>query len=331
MIFFCSAASAASCLPDRQHCRAFLLAVLIAVLTYGGRAHGQGADLPRFFDARPAPGVYVHYGQVALTTRENRGDIANLTLVVGRDAAAVIDTGGSPSVGRDFLAAVRAVTDKPIRYVINTHEHPDHLFGNVAFAQTGAAFVGHADLARQLADRGPFYLRAFRETLGDAAIAEVRLIPPAITVDSTMTLDLGNRKLELIAWHPAAHTGCDLTVLDTATSTLIAGDLLFMQHVPVVDASAKGWLDVLGRMALLPAVRVVPGHGRLVAPFPAALDDERRYLEALVHDARAAVAAGTPLAAAVPKIAESERGRWALFDDYTPRNATTTYAELEWE
>jgi len=279
---------------------------------------------------RVADGDYVHFGQVALTTPDNAGDIANLGIIVGRDAVAVIDTGGSVSVGRRLLLAVRGVTDKPIRYVINTHEHPDHVFGNAAFGP-GVTFVGHQNLPTELAKRGAYYLRSFRDQLGAAAIAQVRIIPPTLLVDGETTLDLGGRRLVLTAWTPAAHTACDLTVLDAATGVLYSGDLVFLQHVPVVDGSLVGWLSVLPHLAQVPAKLVVPGHGRVVAPWPQALDDERRYFTVLADDARRLIAAGVPLARAVPEIGRSERDRWRLFDDYNPRNATVAFSELEWQ
>jgi quinoprotein relay system zinc metallohydrolase 2 len=278
-----------------------------------------------------AQGDYVHFGQVAMTTAENAGDIANIGIIVGRDAVAVIDTGGSVAVGQALLDTVRKLTDKPIRYVINTHEHPDHIFGNAAFAGLGATFVGHRNLPASMRAHGPFYLHSFRDVLGADAIAKVRLIPPTLLVDNTMTLDLGDRQLLLTAWYPPAHTDCDLTILDQQTHTLFSGDLVFLDHIPVIDGSLNGWLDVLPRLAKLPAERVVPGHGRRVAPWPQALDDERRYLLAVQADARKFIAAGTPLAEAVPLIGQSERRRWQLFDDYNPRNATAAFSELEWE
>ncbi len=305
------------------------VALLIVVLTFGiGRA-ASPSEVPLTVQ-NVASGDYVHFGQIALTTPENEGDIANLGVIIGRDAVAVVDTGGSVSVGRRLLLAVRRLTPLPIRYVINTHEHPDHIFGNAAFGPD-VTFVGHHNLPAEMAKRGTYYLRSFRAQLGDTAIAEVRIIPPTLLVDTETELDLGQRRLHLTAWTPAAHTDCDLTVLDETTGVLYSGDLVFLRHVPVVDGSLTGWLSLLPRLSELPAKIVVPGHGDTIAPWPAALDDERRYLMAVAQDARRLIAKGTGMAQAVPQIAASERDRWQLFDDYNPRNATEAFGELEWQ
>jgi len=242
---------------------------------------------------------------------------------------AVIDSGGSVREGQRLRAAIKARTAKPIRYVINTHGHPDHIFGNAAFVAGAATFVGHHQLPAALKLRGPYYLAAFRRMLGDELIDEVRIIPPTLLVDQTMTLDLGGRKLSLTAW-PVAHSDCDLTVVDETTATLFAGDLCFVTHIPVIDGSLNGFLAVLDQLDKIPAKRLVPGHGPVGDP-QQAFGAQRRYLQTLSNDTRAMIARGAKLSEAAPTAAASERPRWQMFDDYNARNATAAYSEIEWE
>ncbi len=291
------------------------------------RAEAGGSDLTLF---RIAEGVYCFRGEHALMSADNMGAICNISVFVGNDATAVVDSGGSVILARKLIAAIGKITDRPIRYLINTHMHPDHVFGNAAFRDVGATIVGHRNLPRALAGREEVYLSRFRKILGEQQMQGVEIIPPDRLVSDTTELDLGGRKLVLKAWQPA-HTDNDLTVFDAQSQTLVAGDLVFMDHIPTLDGSLLGWTSQLDQLAAITAINVVPGHGPVPSPWPAAILAEKRYFEALLRDMRQAIARGQPLSAAVKHAAMGERMRWQLFDEFNERNAAAAFAELEWE
>jgi quinoprotein relay system zinc metallohydrolase 2 len=300
----------------------------IVLLSLPCAAAEPPAALREFAVERPAPGVYIHYGRVQIMTPENAGDIANVGFVVGERCVAVVDTGGTYAVGQALRGAIRSVTDKPVCFVINTHVHPDHVFGNRAFVDDRPEFVGHAHLTEAMARRGPNYLNALRRDLGSVADGS-ELVAPTRTVTQTLALDLGGRTLSVRAW-PTAHTDQDLTVYDSTSGVLFLGDLVFERHIPVVDGKLRGMLAALGELKKLPAKVAIPGHGR-AASWPAVLLAEQRYLERLLVGVKKAIAERRTLAQAVQTVGEEERNEWALFDEFHRRNVTAAYAELEWE
>src|SRR3954453_23388308 len=140
------------------------LAVAVVLGTTAGRA--ETAALPV---TEIASGIFVHNGVHEEATAANEDAIANIGFIIGDQAVAVIDPGGSFVEGSALRAAIRAQTDRPIRYVILTHVHPDHIFGAAAFRNDNADLVGHAKLPGALAQRGEYYLRRLRDTLGEEA------------------------------------------------------------------------------------------------------------------------------------------------------------------
>ncbi len=298
----------------------------VAIALAAARSHAEMAPLTV---AEIAPGLFVHNGVHEEASAANEDGIANIGFIIGADGVAVVDPGGSFAEGSALRTAIRARTDRPIRYVILTHVHPDHIFGAAAFREDHPAFIGHAKLPGALAQRGGYYLRRLREALGDGAVGS-EIVPPTVLVSDQLDLDLGGRKLTLRAHHPA-HTDNDLSVFDENTHTFWLADLLFVDRIPVIDGSLIGWLEELRALTATPADRAVPGHGPVSVPWPEAAEPERRYLAAVARDTRAAIKAGIGIADAPRQVAQSERSHWLLFDDYHARNVTASYKELEWE
>lgn len=302
--------------------------VAIGAIALGACASGDRLQRPAFDVENPAPGVYVHYGVQQAMKSANRGDIANAGFVVGSRCVAVIDTGGTIAVGRALHDAIRAVTELPVCYVINTHGHPDHIFGNAAFVDDHPQFVGHARLAEAIRRRGSYYLAALTRDVGDAATG-TSIVLPTLAVKDVERLDLGGRTLVLRAWQ-TAHTEADLTVLDESSATLWLGDLGFVGHMPVVDGSLRGYIAVLGELKHVHALRAIPGHGRANA-WPAAIEPQERYLQRLLVDVKAALDAKKTLSEAVATISFDPSEHWLLADLFHQRNVTAAYAELEWD
>ncbi|GBG15309.1 beta-lactamase [Novimethylophilus kurashikiensis] len=276
-----------------------------------------------------ADGVYVHHGVHEELDEGYHGDICNIGFIVGKKGVAVVDSGGSYRVGMQLREAIRKVTDLPILYVINTHVHPDHIFGNAAFKADQPIFVGHAKLADAMELRKETYLRNNQAWLGEA-FAGSEMIKPALAVASKQELDLGERTLSLQAW-PPAHTSADLTVLDQKTGTLWTGDLLFVERTPSMDGDTLSWLKIIPDLEKLPAQLAIPGHGAVTKEWQAAMEKEKHYFEILLADIRSNIKQGISMEKTMETAAAGERTQWVLFDSVNRRNVNILYPKLEWE
>ncbi len=287
-------------------------------------------------------GIYVHHGVHMDIDDGYKGDICNASFVVGTKGVAVIDTGGSIKVGHQLREAIRKVTPLPILYVINTHVHLDHIYGNAAFLprnsnQAKPEFIGHEKLGTAMELRREQYAKINTKLLGEDAIGS-ELVKPTIAVKTTLELDLGDRKLMLTA-HPVAHTNTDLSVIDikedSKTSTLFTGDLLFIERTPVLEGDIKGLIAELEKLkssATKKAIKqAVPGHGPVTKNWKLAIENQQRYLTTLLTDIRASIKKGESMESAMNTAAASEKDKWQLFDIANRRNVNIIYPALEWE
>lgn len=274
-------------------------------------------------------GIYVHHGQHLDIDTGYQGDICNDSFVVGSKGVAVIDTGGSLKVGNELRDAIKKVTQLPILYVINTHVHPDHIFGNAAFLQDKPVFVGHAKLANAMQLRKEAYDKLNIKYLGaDAKGSEI--VKPSLLVKEPTTLDLGDRTLTVTPY-VAAHTNTDVSVIDSKTKTLFTGDLLFIDRTPVVEGDIKGLIAAIDTLKTYPVTQVVPGHGPFTKDWLTALNNEQRYLNVLLTDIRASIKKGVSMESTMDTAAASEKDKWLLFNVANRRNVNTIYPALEWE
>lgn len=276
-----------------------------------------------------AEGVYVHHGAHEDLDEGYDGDIANIGFIVGSKGVAVIDTGGSLKVGQQMREAIAKTTTLPVLYVINTHVHPDHIFGNAAFLPDKPQFVGHAKLGNAMALREEAYMRSNQNWMGEDFKGS-EMVKPTMDVQDNLTLDLGDRTLALKA-HPTAHTNTDLTIFDSKTGTLWTGDLLFVERTPSIDGDIKGWLSVIQALKSGPGKKFVPGHGPVVDDGQKAFANEERYLSTLLADVRNSIKNGEPMEKAMETAAAAEKDNWQLFKVVNRRNVNLIYPELEWE
>lgn len=320
---------------QRVSAQLFQMLVPFSLMAVCATTPALAADLPRPLPVKEvASGVFVHQAVMEEMTVENAGDTGNCGFVVGGAAVAVIDACGSADTARRLLATVSQTTGLPVRYLILTHMHPDHVFGMGAIIDSPTdqpvEVIAHSNLPDGLAARTAFYKKRAADVLGEQVAAGITLSRPTRLVSDRLVIDLGDRPLELVAW-PAAHTDNDLTVLDQRTATLWTGDLLFVDRAPALDGSLRGWLAALDQLMALPATRAVPGHGPADTPWPEGGIALKRYLGAIADGVRLVQQRRGSINEAVAVVGVEERQNWHLFDDYHARNVTAAFAELEWE
>ncbi|KQV59550.1 MBL fold metallo-hydrolase [Pelomonas sp. Root1217] len=277
-----------------------------------------------------APNIWFVQGEAALGTRENRNFISNAGVVVTPAGVVVIDALGSPAVAESLLEAIRAITPQPVRYVILTHYHADHIYGLQVFKDQGATVIAHEAGREYLqSDTAQLRLQASRETLAPWIDAKTRLVPADRWIRDDTALELGGERL-LIRHVGPAHTPEDLSVWVERSRVLFAGDLAFRGRIPYVgQADSRGWIAALSRLIETTPDVIVPGHGPLSTH---ALDDlrmTRDYLQYLRTTMGQAAASMEPFDEAYARTDWSAFEGLPLFRVANRMNAYNTYLLME--
>lgn len=219
---------------------------------------GAGAATDYFKLTELAPGVYA-----AIDIEGKAG--ANAGFVIGEDGVLVIDSFYKPEAAHALLAAIRQRTALPLRFLVNTHYHIDHVSGNRIFAAAGAQLIGQQRMRDWVQSENRKFLGS---KASDADRERVQqLLPPQLGYDQTLQLWLGRRGVLLRAW--PGHTGADTVVYVPDAGVMFGGDLFWSRAIPnLVDATVTQWTQSLERMAEEQGVRyriMVPGHGEVAS------------------------------------------------------------------
>ncbi|MBX3634273.1 MAG: MBL fold metallo-hydrolase [Rubrivivax sp.] len=226
-----------------------------------------------------APGVWMVQGVSALGSPTNRNFISNAAFVVTGDGVVVVDALGSPALAQELVAAIRRITPAPIRHVVVTHYHADHIYGLQVFKDLGAEIVAHRDGRGYLqSETAALRLQASREELAPWVDAKTRLVPADRWIAETTRFTVGGVEFVLQPAGPA-HTAEDLVVFLPRQRVLIAGDLVFRGRIPFVGQADSGrWIEALDRLIGFDATLIVPGHGPVSSSATADLQLTRDYL-----------------------------------------------------
>ncbi|MDP2690564.1 MAG: MBL fold metallo-hydrolase, partial [Deltaproteobacteria bacterium] len=199
-----------------------------------------------------APGVWAFIGE---------NGAANSGFIVTDEGVVVIDSQGPQGLALQLREKIREATSRPVIYVINTHYHGDHTFGNQFFPEA-RAIIAHEKTRAALIERDNEHRERFKRFFGPESLEGFTLTPPTVTFTERLTLHAGGRTIELVYAGSAAHTPGDIFVLLPAEKVVFAGDLLYNGRLPLLnDGNTPGAIAALDRLSKTGALIFVPGHG----------------------------------------------------------------------
>lgn len=279
---------------------------------------------------RVSPSVYYVRGESGIPSRSNRGHTSNAGFVVTTEGVIVFDALGTPVLGQEFIEAIRRVTSQPIRRVIVSHYHADHVYGLQAFKALGAEISAHraarayldSDAARQrLAER--------RQSLAPWVDGQTRLVPADRWLDGEEKFRLGGLTFRIFPLGPA-HTPEDLALAVEEDGVLFVGDVMFVGRLPFVgDADTSAWISAIDRVVRARPKIVIGGHGAASRSAAADLSLTREYLAYLRQTMGTAAEELEDFDVAYRKADWSRFAKLPAFEAVNRRNAYNTYIRMQ--
>jgi len=311
------------------------VAVLVAAHADDKPAQGEPPSVPATAPRQVAaqqvgPTAWFVQGDAALGSNANRNFISNAGFVVTPDGVVVIDALGSPRLARDLLAVIRKITPQPVKYVVVTHYHADHIYGLQEFKKAGAKIIANRHALQYInSETAANRLAASRVNLAPWINERTRIVPADQWLDGPHDLVLGGVRF-LIRPAGPAHTPEDEVVFVPSEGVLYAGDVVFRGRIPFVGEADSGhWITALSELLALQPKVLVPGHGPMSTTPREDLELTRDYLTYLRESMRQAALDMTPFDDAYAHTDWSRFERMPLFDAANRMNAYNTYLLME--
>jgi glyoxylase-like metal-dependent hydrolase (beta-lactamase superfamily II) len=316
--------------------------LLALALLWGRPARSQPyAPLDTPIQVEQVPGKQIFYviGAPGIPSRGNQGHTSNAGFVVTSDGVVVFDALGTPSLGWAMLEEIRRRTDRPIRYVVLSHYHADHIYGLQVFRDHTQAIIAAQDRAREYSEeneetseeRAGQRLQQRREALAPWVDENTRVVPPELTFGNRLTITLGQATFRLIYAGPA-HSSSDAMMLVEPERVLFAGDIVQRGRIPFMnadDVDSSNWLKSLNEVESLKPRFIIPGHGQPSSEVKEAISFTRDYIKFLRIAMQDAVATWTDFSAAYAQTDWSQYASIPGFAENNRGNAYRIYIELE--
>ena len=303
---------------------------LTALALSTGLWAAPGAQAQSLKAQQVSPHAWMVQGLSALGSPANRNFISNASFVITGEGVLVVDALGSPALAEELLAEIRKLTDQPVRWVVLTHYHADHIYGLQALKAAGATVIAHAGAREYLnSETARLRLEASRSELAPWIDASTRLVDADRWISGPLDLKAGGLTLQIRPVGPA-HTPEDLVVYLPQDKLLIAGDLVFRGRVPYVgQADSRRWVQALEQLLRFDAEVIVPGHGPLSHEARADLQLTRDYLVYLRERMGEAARNMEPFDEAYARTDWSRFEKLPLFSVANRMNAYNTYLLME--
>jgi glyoxylase-like metal-dependent hydrolase (beta-lactamase superfamily II) len=291
----------------------------------------MAAPTPTLTPKRVTDRVYYVEGLSGVASRDNQGFNSNAGFVITDDGALVVDALGTEPLGRGLVAAIRHLTPRPIRRVIVTHYHADHVYGLGPLKDAGAEIWGHHLGREYLEQQGPARLEQRRRDLAPWVDEHTRLVPADRWLPGDVSFALGGLDFDVVYMGPA-HAPDDVIVILRQEQLIFCGDIVISGRIPFVgEADSRRWLSAIDRLLDRRPALMVPGHGPVSRDPARDLAFTREYLQFLRRQMGRAVADLFPFDQAYASTDWTRYAGVPAFEAANRINAYGTYLLMEKE